>query len=223
MSESAPTLLIAAHGTRAEAGMAQLSAVAQAVERRLPGVAVQLGFLDVAEPAVVDLLARTDQPTVLVPTLLSRGFHVLDDIPVLVARRPEIHVTRPLGPDPLLTEALIDRLGADDLDGIDRVVLVASGSRASAAAADLRLAGEDLERALGRPVLTGTVNSVELPGGPGTVFATYLLAEGFFADRIRTMAAAAGVRRVSAPLADHSAVVEAIAQRYLAAVGQPVR
>ena len=55
------------------------------------------------------------------------------------------------------------------------------------------------------------------PDSP-VVVATYLLAPGYFADKIRDTALAAGARAVSPPLGDAPEVADVIMDRYQAAV-----
>ncbi len=205
------TLLIAAHGTRSEAGLATIDRLAATVRAARPGLAVQLCFLDVVDPRLPEALADLRGRVIVVPALLARGFHVLDDIPALTAGRAEVIVTRQLGPDPRLTRALVDRLREAGCPAAGEVVLVASGSRNPAAAADLDAAATGLQIALGRRVHARTLAD---PFPPVATVASYLLAEGYFADQVRTRATAAGIGVVTAPLGSHPAVAELILGRY---------
>jgi hypothetical protein len=54
-------------------------------------------------------------------------------------------------------------------------------------------------------------------GGP-VVVATYLLAPGYFSDKIAASAGAAGAAAVSAPLGAAPEVADVVAQRYLSAI-----
>ena len=45
---SGTPLVIAAHGTRDEAGVAECRALAERVARKLPGIPVELGFVELA-------------------------------------------------------------------------------------------------------------------------------------------------------------------------------
>lgn len=49
---SGTPLVIAAHGTRDEAGVAECRALAERVARKLPGIPVELGFVELAEPGI---------------------------------------------------------------------------------------------------------------------------------------------------------------------------
>ncbi len=79
-----------------------------------PGLTVELGYVDVAEPLLADTLARLSGPVVAVPLLLGAGYHVREDIPAALATAPQVQarVARVLGPDPLLAEVLGERLSA---------------------------------------------------------------------------------------------------------------
>jgi sirohydrochlorin ferrochelatase len=190
-----------------------------AVQAARPQVPVELAFLDVVEPRVARLLS--DAPTVLVPLLLSTGYHVQTDIPDLVEPYPGTRVTPHLGPHPLVIRALADRLAAARTCDVASTVLVAAGSSRPEARAELAVAARLLGDELGRdvPVLTMaddlTAAFASLPG-PVEV-ATYLLAEGQFVTTLER--AAVGRATVAAPLGAHPALVELVWRRYDAVAG----
>ncbi|HSY14498.1 MAG TPA: CbiX/SirB N-terminal domain-containing protein [Jatrophihabitantaceae bacterium] len=211
----APVLLLAAHGTRSDAGRASIERIVDAVRAERPGLDVALCYLDVLEPSLATYLdaAGSSRATTVVPALLSTGYHVRRDIPEAVAGRPEVLVARHLGPHPLLIDALLDRLAQAGGNGDGPVALAAAGSSDPAAEAEVAVVARALAERSGRPTtaisLTDTVAFAA-----GIDVATYLLAEGAFADRERRLADAAGARSVSAPLAGHPAVVRLILHRY---------
>ena len=217
-----PRLIAAAHGTRSAAGLATLAELADLLRDARPECDVTLCYLDVLEPSLRSALDGHPGASVVVPIVLSTGYHVTQDIPNVTAGRAEVRVANQLGPHPLLTSALVDRLTEAGGTGADRTALVASGSSHSAAAHDLARAADDLADRLQRPVVVITLDAD--PAGRivalrryGTVaVATYLLAEGFFADQVR--AAAPGLP-VAAPLGAHPAVVELVWRRYDEAAG----
>jgi sirohydrochlorin ferrochelatase len=178
---------------------------------------VTLCYLDVLEPRLRSALDARPGASVVVPMLLSTGYHVTQDIPNVTAGRAEVRVASRLGPHPLLTSALVDRLTEAGGAGADQTALVAAGSSHSAAADDLARAADDLADRLRRPVVLITLDAdpvgrIAALGRNGTVaVATYLLAEGFFADQVR---AAAPGRPVAAPIGAHPAVVELVWRRY---------
>lgn len=211
-----PALLVVAHGTRSPAGSATTAQLVAAVAAARPGITVGLCFLDVAAPSLPDTLARISTPTVVVPLLLSTGYHVLTDIPAAVAGRPEVRVARHLGPDPLLVEALVDRLAAARAGEPCSTVLVGAGSSRAEAAAELAATGALLAARVGRPVPVLTMADdlrTGLAAQPGPVeVATYLLAEGQFVTTLR--AAADGIATVAEPIGVHPALVELVWARY---------
>jgi sirohydrochlorin ferrochelatase len=204
----APRLLLAAHGTDSTAGQATLHALRDAVADRRPGVHVEMCFLDVIEPRLS--AALDDSPTVVVPVLLSTGFHVQTDIPATVAGHSRTQVARHLGPDPLVVQALADRLPPTGTP-----VLVAAGSSRPEAAVELAEAGAELGALLGEPVTVATIGDglrATLARLAPVRVATYLLAQGQFESQLR--AAADGLGTVADPLGDHPALVELIWSRY---------
>jgi sirohydrochlorin ferrochelatase len=211
-----PALLVVAHGTRSVAGSATTAQLVSAVASARPDVPVELCFLDVAAPSLPDTLARVATPSVVVPLLLSTGYHVLTDIPAAVAGRPDVRVARHLGPDPLLVDALVARLAAARAGRPRSTVLVGAGSSRAEAAAELAATGELLAARLGRPVPVLTMADdlrAGLVAQPGPVeVATYLLAEGQFVTTLR--AAADGIATVADPIGVHAALVALVWARY---------
>ena len=215
-----PTLLAAAHGTRSPIGQRTTHALISLVRGLRPGISVELCFLDVLEPGLSSRLSSLSDPVVVVPVLLSAGYHIHEDIPAAAAGRAT--VARHLGPDRALSEVLAVRLAAAGGDAADSVALVASPSTRATAAHDLAGAADDLTAVLGRPVQPLTVGA-SLPGSlaalPGRVgIATYLLSEGHFFDTLRAAASEAGAVAVAEPLGADTAVAELIAARYDEAV-----
>jgi sirohydrochlorin ferrochelatase len=212
MSGPSPRLLVVAHGTASAEGSATTARLVDAIRASRPDVPVDLCFLDVVEPRLADVL--DERPTVVVPLLLSTGYHVQTDIPQAVAGHPAVRVARHLGPDPLLAEALHDRLPRAPHDGM--VALVAAGSSRPDAAADLAGMARLLADRIGLPVealtLAGDVRAgLAMLAQPLRV-ATYLLTEGQFVTSVQ--AAAAGLAPVAEPLGVHPALVRLVWQRY---------
>jgi sirohydrochlorin ferrochelatase len=209
-----PRLLIVAHGTASTAGGATTATLVDAVRAARPDVRVELCFLDVVEPKLADCV--DDSPTVVLPLLLSTGFHVQSDIPAAVAGRPGTRVARHLGPDPLVVDALLDRLLEARAGAPASTFLVAAGSSRPEAAMELQQAADALAGRLGRPVSVLTMTD-DLAGAfaaatPPVEAAAYLLAEGRFTTVLHR--AADGVARAAGPLGVHPALVELVWQRY---------
>ncbi len=193
--------------------------LAEVVRGLRPDIDVRVSFVDVAQPTFADAVAGVAGPVVVVPALLSAGYHVHVDIPRVLCGRSEVVVTPALGPDRMLSELLVLRL-AEARTGppAASVVLVATGSSDAAARADVDAAAADLETQLQRAVracfMSGPSADLDAALSPDVEVATYLLAEGAFYDRLRAAAAAAGVRTISAPLAIHPRLAELVLRRY---------
>lgn len=227
----APVLVGCSHGTADPVGQGAVAALLADVRAARPGVTVTPAFVDVQEPAVGDVvrdLAAAGRRSVVVPLLLSTGYHTRVD----VARAVESVAGRavaapPLGPDDRLTGLLrqrLDEAGAADADG---VVVAAAGSSDPQAARDVEQVVEGLRRRRGGPVLAGygasaspsvtdAVARLRRDGCRRVVVAAYLLAPGFFHARL----AQAGADAVTAPLAPDPALTAIVQDRYDAAVAR---
>ncbi|GLJ80572.1 sirohydrochlorin chelatase [Microbacterium imperiale] len=223
-----PILIACSHGTSSLEGRAAISALVDRVRAMLPEVRVDEAFVDVQEPEIDAVVAAVPAgaASVVVPVLLSTGFHTRVDIARAVAAAPGPCVaTAALGPNPLLAELLAERLHAAGLDAAtDAVVLAAAGSSDPAAAVDVAAMAELLAARLGRPVTTGfaagagtriaeAVSAAREAGAKRVFAASYVLAPGHFAGVI----AAGGADVVTPPLAPEDAVAAVIVERYRAA------
>jgi sirohydrochlorin ferrochelatase len=230
--DSAPVLVACAHGTRNPTGRRLIAELALAARRQRPGLVTTAAFVDVQPPTVVDVvagLAATGQPAVVVPLLLSGGYHVHVDIAGAVAAAPGTVAARPLGPDPRLAAVLRDRLleaGADAGDPRTAVVLAAAGSSDPRSVADVDDTAALLQRDWAGPVTTGYGSAAKPPvpdavaaaraaGAERVVVASYLLAPGHFHDKL----AGAGADVVTAPLLPDERIAAVLLDRYDAAVG----
>lgn len=213
-----PTLLAVSHGTSDTAGSTAIAGLVRAVAARLPDVDVHAAFVDVQQPDAVDALAAIEGPVVVVPLLLSRGFHVHHDLHGMIADRADAVVTAPLGPDPRLAAVLAARLP----DASDRpIVLAVAGSRDPRSLTDAEGMAEVLQTHLGRPVEVAylAARQPDLPTAlaahPHSPIATYLLARGYFFDLAERQAAG---RDIALPLLDGGpapeALIELVVTRY---------
>ncbi|AUG77120.1 sirohydrochlorin cobaltochelatase [Kitasatospora sp. MMS16-BH015] len=214
-----PALVLVAHGSRDAAAAGTTREVAAAVRAARPELDVRLAYLGLDGPLLAEVLDGLAGSAVLVPLLLSRGYHAGVDLPAALAGAPQVRgvVAPPLGPDPLLAEALADRLWEAGWAG-EPVVLAAAGSRDPAAAEDVRAQARLLARRLGVAVTPGYVAGAgprvaEVASG-GAAVAGYFTAPGDFAR----LAAAAGSGVTAAPLGAHPAVVRVLLERYAAGV-----
>jgi sirohydrochlorin ferrochelatase len=211
-AQVAATLLLAAHGTRSAAGSSTTAAVAAAVQAARPDVAVELCFLDVAAPSLAHALdALVGRQVVVVPLLLSAGYHVHTDIPRIVAGRSSVRVARHLGPDPAVIQAVAQRLA--EADGAAAPVLLAAvPSSQPSARVEVADAATRLAARLGQPVTVLPLGGEpELPATPFAV-AVYLLAEGGFLNSLRARVAGRAV--VADPIGAHPAVIALAWARY---------
>lgn len=222
---SAPRLVTVAHGTRVPSGNLVSAAITARAARRLGRRADGVrSYVELASPLFGDVMAASQVPQVVVPLLLSTGYHVKHDIPLMAASAPaRTLLAPPLGPHPLLAEVMCQRLrGAGARPG-DPVVLVAAGSNDPDAANDLATAGRLLQARWGAPVRVATVSGegrpvaevVEEARADGRVaVAPYLLSPGHFSRRVDTLARAAGAACVADVLGPHPLVVELVLRRY---------
>lgn len=227
-----PVLVACAHGTRNPTGRRLIAELALAARAQRPGLTTTAAFVDVQPPTVADVvagLAAGGRAAVVVPLLLSGGYHVHVDIAGAVAGTDGAVAARPLGPDPRLVEVLLDRLaetGADARDPLTAVVLAAAGSSDPRSMADVEDTADLLQRSWAGAVTTG-YGSAAAPTVPAAVaaarrgvaerviVAAYLLAPGHFHDKL----AGAGADVVTAPLLPDDRIAAVLLDRYDAAVG----
>jgi sirohydrochlorin ferrochelatase len=227
-----PVLIACAHGTRNPTGRRLIAELALAARSLRPGLVTTAAFVDVQPPTVVDVVAElsaSGRPAVVVPLLLSGGYHVHVDIASAVAAAPGTVAARPLGPDPRLAAVLRDRLvqaGADPGDPRTAVVLAAAGSSDARSVRDVEDTAALLQADWTGPVTTGygsaakptvpdAVVAAREAGATRVVVASYLLAPGHFHDKL----AGAGADVVTAPLLPDERIAAVLLDRYDAAVG----
>jgi sirohydrochlorin ferrochelatase len=220
-----------AHGTRNPTGRRLIAELALAARTLRPGLRTTAAFVDVQPPTVVDVvqgLADAGTPAVVVPLLLSGGYHVHVDIAGAVAAHDAARAARPLGPDQRLVAVLTDRLvaaGADRGDPNTAVVLAAAGSSDARSVADVEGTADLLQRDWAGPVTTGygsaaqptvpdAVTAARRAGAEQVVIAAYLLAPGHFHDKLQ----GAGADRVTAPLLPDDRIAAVLLDRYDAAL-----
>ncbi|WP_418277770.1 sirohydrochlorin chelatase [Isoptericola jiangsuensis] len=233
---AAPTLLAISHGTSSATGADAVATLVDAVATRLAAEApVHAGFVDVQQPDVPACLADLrETTTVLVPLLLSAGFHVHVDLREHIERATgdgqAVLLAGALGPDARLVDLLERRLHEAGLTDGDVVVLAAAGSSDARAVADCERTGALLAERTGHPVSVGYIANAT-PTLPDVVAATraqhpqarvvtasYLIAPGYF----QTLAEKAGGDVTAAPLLlpDGEApdeMVDIVVDRYRAA------
>ncbi len=223
-STTGPTALVTvAHGTRNLAGNDVARLVAEAAGARL-GIEARASFVELSEPLFSDVMVEAEVPTVVVPLLLSTGFHMRSDLPEAVAQASvPVVLGAPLGPDPLLARAQVARLREAGATPGQRVVLVAAGSTDEGATCDQVAAVALLARAWDGPVELATLSGhgsrpVDVVR-PGDVVSPYLLSPGFFHDRVRREAPEGVV--VADVIGAHELVVDLVVERAEALAAGP--
>ena len=240
-----PVLVGCSHGTRDPAGRATIHALLALVAEARPDLDVREAFVDVQEPAVAtvvtDVLAErpAERPAdadadavadvVVVPLLLSGGFHVHVDIAAAVDR-PGVVAATALGPDLRLVDVLQDRLDEAGTSPDDAVVIAAAGSSDARAATAVEWMVDALQARRSGPVSVGygagceprvpaavEAARVANPGRP-VVIASYLLAPGYFHDQLQL----AGADVVTGPVGADPRVAAIVLTRYAEAL-QAVR
>jgi len=231
-------LLLVAHGSRDPRSAPVAHDVAALAAEHLPGVVTRACFLELSEPTpdatLTELAAAGVDTLTVVPFLLSEAYHAGTDVPdVVAAARDRFGVVRHapvLAPDPLLLDALELRLS--DTGRSDRVVLAAAGSSKPEANTVVRTVAVGLAARRGAPVTAAYASATEptvgdavtaayRAGASRVAVATYLLAPGYFADRIAEEAVAAGATEVSEPLGASAPIAALVARRYVEAGAAP--
>jgi len=185
-------LIACAHGTRFEEGRVVIRELLEVLRATAPdGVEVHEAYVDVHGPYVTDVVAAARETTddiVIVPLLLSTGYHTEVD---LVEAAGGLPIARALGPHPVLAEILVDRVRATGASPDDTVVLAAAGSTRPGAVVDVeRMAELMADAGIAGPVVTAYAAASEprIPdavdtarsAGRRTVAASYVLAPGHF-------------------------------------------
>lgn len=222
------TLVACSHGTSDPAGREVVAAIVAQVREQLAGVRVVAAFVDVEEPAVDDVVREETRrdAVVVVPLLLSAGFHTAVDIARAVAAHPNARQAAPLGTHPLIARVLRHRLreAIGDWRAGDQVVLAAAGSSNPAAAVDAEAVAARLRALVPAPVrpafasaaaprIPDAVAEARAAGARRVIAASHVLAPGYFAGLVRT----AGADVVSAPLGADPRVATVVADRFRAA------
>jgi sirohydrochlorin ferrochelatase len=204
-------LIAASHGTCVPAAREAITALVDAVRVASPHLDVREAFVDVQQPRLDEVVDSVEGLSVVVPLLLTPGFHVRVDIARAV-ERPSAVSAPPLGPDSPLTGMLLDRLARAGATPDDVVVLGVAGSSDQRALRSINVVARHLEQVWGAPVPVGHVGGSGTPigevlrelsrSGRRIVVASYLMAPGFFFTKLQ----GCGADVVSRPLLDGQAV-----------------
>ena len=181
---SGPALLAVAHGSRNPAAADVVRTVGRQIARLAPVLDVRVAFLDHAEPSLPEQLEAAGRGAVIVPLLLSSGYHLSADIAGAAALGAR--VAAPLGPDQLLLTALTARLAEAGVPDGTPLVLAAAGSSDPAALTDVGQQAELLAAHLdvpvraaylsaAQPAVADAVRQLRGPTGRPVAIASYLV------------------------------------------------
>ncbi len=209
--------LLVGHGSQEPRGQLDFLATAALVAQRAPGVAIEPGFLEFAQPTIAagfrTLVARGARRVVVVPALLFAAGHARRDIPAAVAAVAAEH------PDVLVEQA--EHLGCHEAvialskqrydealareprvpDEHTALVMVGRGSHDESATAEmlrfveLRRAQTPLVHAqacfvaMAEPVLSDALDAVARSGVQRVVVQPHLLFGGALSERIENIVA----------------------------------
>ncbi|MCK3768144.1 sirohydrochlorin chelatase [Microbacterium aerolatum] len=220
------TLIACSHGTGDPAGRSAVQELVADVRTLVPEAKVVHAVVDVEHPqidAVIAAESRSDD-VVVVPLLLSVGYHTAVDISRAVQSHPRASQTAPLGTHPLVADVLADRLKSALPDGWrqgDHVVLAAAGSSNPSAVRDVEVAAGRLRSRIpvsvsigfasaSTPRIVDAVAAAREAGAQRVIAASHVLAPGFFAGLV----AGAGADVVSDPLAPDERIAAIVAERF---------
>ncbi|MDG4757828.1 uroporphyrinogen-III C-methyltransferase [Micromonospora sp. WMMD710] len=253
-------LVIVGHGTRSAAGVDQFAALVERVRRRGDVADVEGGFIELSRPPLTDavgaLVARGHRAVVALPLVLTAAGHGKGDIPAAMGREQQRHpgltyrYGRPLGPHPLLHDALEQRIdaalaSADHTDTAQRagtwVALIGRGSTDPDANAEVakvaRLLWEGRGYAgvepgfisLAQPSVPAVLERLRRLGARRIVVAPYFLFAGVLPDRIVAQSAQFAAAhpdldvRVAEVIGDCDALADLVLERYAEALGGDIR
>lgn len=241
-ARGAVPLLAVAHGSQDPRSAAAVSAIFDRVRAHRPELDVRVSYLDHVAPGPEDALAGLAAggagEVIVLPTLLTAAFHSKVDLPRVLDTARErspwlrIHYADTLGPHPLLAAAVERRLSeagarADSETGL---VLASAGSSDPEANAVIAATADELARrgpwrevvpayaSMASPTPGEAVAALRARGARRVAAAGYLLAPGFFADRVRTQAREAGASAVAEALGDAPELAAVALDRYDAAL-----
>lgn len=174
----------------------------------LTGHDVQVCYLEHDQPRAAVVLAEPIGPgteTMVIPLLLTAGFHWRCDIPPVVAHLGSRAVLLP-PPEPVLFGGAVERL----VGATGHVVLASAGSSRPEIVSRFARVADALGTHDRSVDVCLTVDSIAATAGPGSIVVPFLTAGGLFADRIRRAAVAAGAS-VTPVLGDTDGFAETLA------------
>lgn len=234
----APPLLAVAHGSRDPRAARTVETLLDRVRGHRPELSVDTAYLDHAQPTVTQALSSlacvgTDDVVVL-PLLLTAAYHSKTDVPRALSearrRRPRLrlHYGATLGPHPGLLAALERRLaeaGVRTGDPDTAVVLAAAGASDAGANATVSAVAREWEArgwwavspayaSAAAPTPAEAVTRLRAAGAPRIAVASYFLAPGYFADKVRVATLGVGVDCVAPVLGYAPELAGVVSDRY---------
>ncbi len=227
-------LVAVAHGSRDPRAAATVEDLLDLVRRR-SGLRVLTSYLDHAPPSPAQVLDRLagegTSDAVVLPLLLTSAYHSKTDIPGALREvrrshpRMNVHYGATLGPHALMTEALERRLAEAGVtpDPETGLVLAAAGSSDQAANATIAAMARNWRgwkrvvpayASAATPAPADAVRALLASGVRRVAVASYFLAPGHFADKVRVDSRAAGAFAISPALGAAPELAEIIRQRY---------
>ena len=203
-------LVAVTHGRPSGENREAVIRLVDGVASRRPDIDVSISFVDASNSDVAAALAADAEPdSVIVPLVLSAGFHVRTGLSLGLDRLGGgTRLADELGPDDRIVEVLAERLDELGLAEGDAVLLAAAGSNDPRAVRECFETSRLLAQRLGRPVTVGFIAAAiprlpdaiemirEVHPGSRVVVGPYLLAPGTFYDA----ATAAGADLIADPL-----------------------
>ncbi len=224
-----PVFVGCSHGTRSRRGRDTVISLLEQVQEARPELEVREAFVDVQRPQVDEVVAGVEpgRPVVVVPLLLTVGYHTRVDIARAVRGTPGACAAAPLGPDRRLVDVLVDRLVAAGWRSDDALIVGVAGSSDPDSVRDTQVTLSWVREALGvpatagygaarEPTLQAAVTAARAGGADRVAVASYLLAPGHFAGLVRT----SGADVVSAPLGADPRLVDIALDRFDAALAR---
>ncbi len=236
-----PIIVLVGHGSRTAAGSSEPTAFAESYQKSRPDLDVKLGFIELSEPNIRDVLEETmataTQVTLVPLSLLTAG-HVKNELPLLVTslnnKYPHCrtHITPALGIAPKLISAVVEQVSSLSECTNDTVfIIVGRGSSDPDANGDFykiaRLIGEGLGSHRTIPCFVGITgptlaDALELAARQrpkSIVVIPYFLFSGVLLERIEERCKEFRLAQpwiqidVAPALAGSHALVEAVSER----------
>ena len=225
----APEIVLLAHGSPDPRHAAGVEDLATRVREHSPTRTVHTAYLDHHRPGPTDTADALAGRAVVVPVLLTPAHHARVDVPRAVAAMSErssleVALAVPLGPHPLLLDAVEELLAAADVHPSEStaVVVYAAGSSDSAAVATVgETIGAHPRQGWGPWVVAAldggaSLNAV-LRGLPDeverTVAVSFMVAEGILRDRMAQACGRAGITMVPGALSGTRAMARLVLER----------